>query len=411
MIKVERSSERDWLQSDWALFLLVFASLAILYFPTSSVDLPNSIDPQTNALTAYLIAETGSPIAEGYEPAMEGEGRDLSLWLVESPGGPMTRYPPGTALIAVPIYWLASVDLTPVEIHPSGPSSSEFILLPEMWPAAIAASLATAAAVGLFALLFRDVGLSTRQAVIAAFVLGLGTALWSVAANALWQHGPAALAIGGGLLLVSRGGLEAAGLAFAAGILVRPQIAIIVAITGLTMSFAARSVLPAVRLGVTSAMGALVYVSYNLMFFDEILPNLSGGYAIRAASADIGSRLGAIVDTFLDGDRGLLVHSPVLIVALVAIPSGVRRAQPWMIGAAVGGLLYVLFQARPGDFSGGWGFWSYRYPLEGLVFAAPLLAVAVSEWVRAKPARIAALALSSAASIALHAFGTILIEL
>jgi hypothetical protein len=47
----------------------------------------------------------------------------------------------------------------------------------------------------------------------------------------------------------------------------------------------------------------------------------------------------------------------------------------------VGGLLYLLVQLKANRFSGGEFFFSYRYPLEALTAAAPLLALAYAGWV------------------------------
>ena len=55
-----------------------------------------------------------------------------------------------------------------------------------------------------------------------------------------------------------------------------------------------------------------------------------------------------------------------------------------MRGSAVGGLLYLLLQLKANRYSGGEGFWGYRYPLETLAASAPLLLLSYREWLLAQ---------------------------
>jgi len=62
----------------------------------------------------------------------------------------------------------------------------------------------------------------------------------------------------------------------------------------------------------------------------------------------------------------------------------------------------LLVQFRLNRYSGGDGFWSYRYPIEAVVAAAPALSVAAQRlWTSGRPGRMAILA-SAAASIVFH---------
>lgn len=390
------------------LFLILFVVLFAIYLPTSSLSRPLSPDPVTNSLTAYLIAENGSPIADGYESLTSSERQGGLTWLVPSPRGPVSRYPPGAALLAVPIYLVADVELIALG---DTTSQEQQVALPEMWPAAVVASATTAAAVAVLGVILFDLGVQRRHALGAALVVGLGTSLWSVAANALWQHGPAAMFIMVGLLMVSRKNLWFAGWSFAGAVLVRPQVVIPIAVLVITIGLVHRSFRSMLSIGLPASLGATGYLIYNFAVFGSWLPRVAGGYAIQAAGSSPYTRLGAIVDTLLDPYRGLLIHSPILVVALVATFSNNARREPWLAGAAIGGLLYILFQARPGDFAGGSDFWSYRYPLEGLVFAAPLLALSTVRWMASRPIGVVAVAVAVSLSIALHGFGTIAIQL
>ena len=58
-------------------------------------------------------------------------------------------------------------------------------------------------------------------------------------------------------------------------------------------------------------------------------------------------------------------------------------------------------------FSGGDGFYSYRTPLEGLTLIVPLLTLAWREWTSTTRLRRTAFAGLAAASVAMHAFGSV----
>ncbi len=45
-------------------------------------------------------------------------------------------------------------------------------------------------------------------------------------------------------------------------------------------------------------------------------------------------------------------------------------------------MLHLLVRLKANRYSGGSGFWGYRYPLEALAAAAPLLLLAYTEWVQ-----------------------------
>ena len=71
------------------------------------------------------------------------------------------------------------------------------------------------------------------------------------------------------------------------------------------------------------------------------------------------------------------------------------------------GLAYVTVQIWVSRFSGGDGFYSYRTPLEGLTLCVPLLTIAWREWTSTTRIRRTTFAGFAAASVALHAFGSI----
>ncbi|MFB3110323.1 MAG: hypothetical protein ACE1Y8_04130, partial [Acidimicrobiia bacterium] len=86
-------------------FLLVFIPLALIYIATASYALVGyHIDAFTNAVTGWHIGMTGSVVLPDYEEATRPEQVGNIAWIVESPRGPVSQYPPGAALLSAPLY-------------------------------------------------------------------------------------------------------------------------------------------------------------------------------------------------------------------------------------------------------------------------------------------------------------------
>jgi len=277
------------------------------------------------------------------------------------------------------------------------------ILVPPVAPAAIASALSVALAMGFLALTFRRFT-GPRLALGAAYLAGLGTTAWSVAADALWQHGPGMMWIALGLVLCVDH-LLSSGLAFGAAILTRPHAALIPAATGLYQSIKQRSVRPAVWIGLGSAAGLALLVVINNALFGE--PSISGGYPStfreQALSFDVPHFLWNVLGALFGPLHGLLIWSPFLIVLVPGLRAAWRAAPGWVRGASLGGVLYLLLQLKANRYSGGGGFAAYRYPLEALTAAAPLLLLAYTEWVAKRPRAARLFSFTVKASICIHA--------
>ena len=98
-------------------FLLVFIPLALIYITTSSYGLGYHIDAFTNAVTGWHIGMTGSVVLPDYEEATRPEQVGNIAWIVESPRGPVSQYPPGAALLSAPLYRLWNQPLSPAVIR------------------------------------------------------------------------------------------------------------------------------------------------------------------------------------------------------------------------------------------------------------------------------------------------------
>ena len=186
---------------------------------------------------------------------------------------------------------------------------------------------------------------------------------------------------------LAAGHFFASGLAFGVALLVRPLNALIAAATGLYVSWKERDWRPAVKVGVGASLGLVTLIVYNTMVFGE--PSLLGGYSAtfvdNATNLDLVAYARNIALALVSRTRGLLIWSPFLIVLLPGIPTAWRKAPAWVRGGTLGGGVYLLVLLKANRFTGGGGFPAYRYPLEALTAAAPLLFLSYSSWVEERP--------------------------
>ena len=366
-------------------FLLVFVPLALIYIATASYGLGYHIDPFTSAVTGWHIGMTGSVLLPDYEEAAEPEQFGNIAWIVESPRGPVSQYPPGAAALSAPLYRIWNQPLSPAVIGGFNNPDAEPIPLgfPSLTPATLAAALASAAAMGFLAATIPLVGGSRYQAVITGYVGGLATTMWAVASDALWQHGPASMWIALAILLVARSHLEWAGLTFGAAILTRPHLALIAAALGLFLVVSRRSIVPALKIGAGSVLGLGGLLWYNFWIWGS--PSITGGYGdgfvANALSTDFGAYVVNIFGALTDPFHGLLPYSPFLLILIPGLREAWRNSPDWAKGAGIGGIVYLLVQLKANRFSGGEGFVGYRYPLEALTAAAVVLFISYQQWV------------------------------
>lgn len=391
--------------SDWRLL----ATVVVVLFPLFCLTMPRGqfphIDPLTNVYTAATIARTGSPVLQDYTALTTPEAFGVLGWVTSSPRGPVAQYPPGTAIFASVGYLFAGdgevlelsgtndPTLAPVEVR-----------VPPLWPAALMASLATALAAGLLAVAVHPL-VGHRWAMTTAIVMAAGTGLWLNGAHELWQHGVASMWVALGLLAASRTQWLRSGLALGAGVLTRPTLAVASAGIGLVCSIRRRDWRPAVLHGVGASVGVVALLAYNHWIWGEL--TITGGYgsAFTERLAGGGPGIGWYARNVLGGlvspERGVFVWSPFLAVALLGLPAVRRDLPDWTIASLVGAAVLLLVQFRVNRYSGGEGFFSYRYPLEALVAAAPALSVAAHDiWHRGSAWRRALLYTTAAAVLA-----------
>ena len=157
-----------------------------------------------------------------------------------------------------------------------------------------------------------------------------------------------------------------------------------------------------------SGLAAILF--YNSAVFGDTA--ISGGYGSsfveNVTSNDLWSYVVNVAGGFFDPAKGLLIWSPFVLFLLPGLPRAWKAAPAWVKGSALGGLLYILVQYKANRFSGGSGFFTYRYPLEMLAAAAPLLLLAYREWVAPRVLISKLLVAATVASITIHAVGAII---
>lgn len=337
--------------------LVLLCVLAGLYALTTNPD--PSPDAWTADFAARHIALTGDPVPDISDFPLLDDNVIRETWIVETADGrEAVGRAPGVIAAVVPAYALARPDtVSPL-------------------PGALTAALLSAVAVTLFFLLLRD-RIGTHRALVGALLLGLGTPVWSVSADAIWPHTLTTLGIVGAAWAADRGRWWLAGALGGVMLWGRLHAAVICAVLGLGLAWSRRRPGIAWRVGLASGAAlALVSVWTRWMYgsWDPTSGYRAGDFTDNAAgyALDPLNVLGLLVSA----DRGLLWWCPLL---LVLGPTAWRRRHglpDWSRWLASGGLAYTAGQALLNRFSGGDHFYGYRTSLELVVCLAPAIALA-----------------------------------
>jgi alpha-1,2-mannosyltransferase len=392
------------------LFLATFVPLLGLYLLTATWTLPYHIDPFSNILPAWNIAETGSFHLDEHTQLADPDYVRNIAWIAPAKDSVASQYPPGAALLAAPLYAVWPEDaVTRTVAGENNPDAAPVaVLVPPLGPAAIVAAVAVAAAMGFLALAFLTLGGSSRMALVAAYVAGLGTSAWSVAADKLWQHGPAMMWIALGIVLAAARPLGS-GLAFGFAVLTRPPTALIPAAIGIYRTWKERTLRPGLLIGIGATAGLATFLVYNKAIFGSF--SFSAGYGTffqdEALSTDLVGYARNVLGGAFSPANGFLIWSPFLLVLLPGLRSAWQVAPSWVRGSALGGMLYLLLQYKANRYSGGSGFFAYRYPLEALTAAAPLLYLSFREWVAKRPGSTRVFVWLVGMSVAVHSLGAL----
>lgn len=396
---------------DGRLFAIIAVPLLLVYLVTATWSQPYHIDPLTNVLSAWSLGSEGRLTLDDHTQLTDPDYFRNIAWVVPAGDTAASQYPPGAMALAAPLYAVWPDDAVLVEVGGTNrPDVAPVAMLhPSLAPAAIAAAAVVAVAIGLLGVTFRRLGATPVVALGGAYLAGLGTSAWSVAADKLWQHGPGMMWIALAALL-SQSHMVGSGFAYGAAILTRPPTAVVAAATGLFRSWHERSWRPAAYVAIGATTGLGLFLLYNHWVFGSASINAGygSGFQDQALSGDLPSYAKNLFLAAFSATRGLFIWSPFLVVLLPGLRAGWRAAPAWARGAALGGLLYLLLQYKANRFSGGGGFFAYRYPLEALMAAGPVLLFSFREWVAPRPWALRLFSFTARASVAIHAVGAVL---
>jgi hypothetical protein len=279
-----------------------------------------SFDSRWTIPTAVSIAYRGDDDLDEYAwPIVEVHGYAVE-W---RDGRSFSRYPIGPSLLAVPVV----VTYDAVASVTCGSSVEGLV-----WQGRavrVEALVASAVVAGVTTLIFamaRCRGLGAGAAAGVALAFAFCTPAWSTASRGLWQHGPSMLTLASAmtlLLLARQRDLWAAvaGVPLGLGFLMRPTNAIaLVVLTGYVALRHPRR-LPAMVLAWSAVLAA--FVAWNLYDFGAPLPPyyLPGGQP-RAPWSAVPR---VLVAHLVSPNRGLLVFSPVVVLAAAGILTQIRR--------------------------------------------------------------------------------------
>jgi hypothetical protein len=341
------------------------------------------------------------------------EGDEVTSFVALWHGRIISRYPVAPAVLILPLVIPQIADLDSRQSGWDRHPVQAVMTCQKMAKRSMAVLIALAAVILHRFLLRLGLHRGALPAVLAAF---LGSDLWTHASQALWQHGPAALALIVALALlypgpVSRWRLMLAGMAttllFTSRLMDSIFAAAFVAWIARTQPRRLAWFLPAPVLGAAWLLG------YNFWYFgtltggqaqlEELHPQVHG-----VAGPWSGSLIEGAAGTLFSPNRGLVIFSPWIAVAvgIAVMPAVARRLAShgliaWLLMALVP---YFLLLSKYSVWWGGHCFgaryWTDVIPLFAIVLAFGL------EWMRTQSRALVALSyLTIAFSIGVHGIG------
>lgn len=364
------------------------------------LDLNEFVEPMQGSSGSADGDASGARDGVQHDPARGSPRSDLPYFMQRGLNGRIiSRFGAGTPIAAAPFFWVAfSLD-----------DDGKMDRKAAMYLAKTVSATYVALSATLIYSTALSLGATMLSAVCTALVFGLGTSMFSVVSQALWQHGPATFFFCVGLWCLLRArhaSVVGSGAAFAAMVVCRPPMAVF-ALTAFVYVFVRhRRWAPAFSLAALPI--ALWQGYYNQTYigspwlFSQML-RVEGADALPHANYWQASWANGLTGLLVSPSRGLLVYSPVFLF-LFWRPRGLWRAQaPVLRGFLVATLVYAIMLAR---YYGWYGGWTYGYRM--LVDAVPvwcLALVPVMSWLRTNQSARTLFGIALAISIAIHAVG------
>ncbi len=373
-----RSRRKGWLGS------LILAFVLVQVYLANPRDLSTYDTAATTMMTLTLIRGEGVYL-DRFRPILLETRNQLKVFVVPWHGHMLSRYPVAPALLVLPLV-VPQIALLDRQIPGWDQDPRNAIIpLPQITKRSMAVVVALTAVILHRYLIALGLGRAALPATLAA---ALGSNLWIVGSQAMWQHGPAAFALIAALALlhptpVPWWRLVLAGLAtsvlFTSRLMDGLFAAVIVLWVARTQPRGLFWFLP------VPLISAMALLSYNLWYFGEII----GGQAQleqmhrnlhRLPGPWSGNLLEGAMGTLFSPNRGLFVFTPWVAAALATAPMVVRRLKPhrliaWLLLALVP---YLLLLSKYAVWWGGHCF-GPRYWTDVMPLLAILLAFGL-EW-------------------------------
>ncbi len=310
-----RDSHR--LRPERLLPLLIVLTVALSH---SESRVATSFDSGWSIHQALSLIQHGDLDLTEYRSAIdEGDYR-----VIDDDGRLIHRYPPGPAVAATPLVWVAKTlgrSLFNIRL--------ERYLKERGSPAGIERFISSIL-IGLTALLvFRFAGLwlGTGGALFITFVFAYCTSAWSVISRALWQHSPSVLLLTAALYCFVRGRNEErfipwAGVLIAASYVMRPTNALAVVVFLGFVVLRHRPALPRYLFG--SAIVAGCFFGMNLAAYGTLMPSY---FQPGIHKFSLGRLAEGATGTLFSPGRGLFVYSPVLLFSLLGLAIILKRRE------------------------------------------------------------------------------------
>ncbi len=313
----------------------------------------DSSDSLAGSLIPFAVAADHSVTLDRFVPWLRANVWYTPSIIHEAHGHYFSSYPIGGPLLLLP----ASL---PIAYLARAWDPGSTVIFARIAGKIVASAAVAFSAVLLLALL--KTLTSARWAWGLTLAYALTTETWSVASQAMWQHGPGELAIVACLYCLARwsadrateGWLWGCGACAAAAFVVRPSSVVLLFAIVTALWKEKGRITEYVRLVVLPAAAGVLVAAYNIFVFDRI----SGGYAVGLLS---GSAMAGLGGLFLSPGRGLLIYSPIAIFALFSFSrrtADVRsRFKPVFVVSWLFIALYAIAVSRSVSWWGGfcWG--------------------------------------------------------
>lgn len=269
-----------------------------------------------------------------------------------------SAYPPGAALLALPVYLLP--------VLAGLPPLSPWVPFLEKLAATVITALS-----GVFLFWTLRELVAERWALRIAIIYAFGTSSLSVSSQALWQHGPSQFFLALLLYLLVKGMKEErylpyAGFALASSIVMRPTNALIALPLGAFVLSRYRHLL--CRFVLFALPPLLFLFSYHLLHFGSAWAGSDHATVPPPAFFAQIPLLEGLSGLLLSPSRGLFVYSPVLLFSLVGIGRAWGKGPSVLKPLSLGPLLVLLVYSK-------WFMWwgGHSYGPRMLADITPLL--------------------------------------